>query len=192
MMRPVLVLFAAASLAGCNLYFGSDDSSGDPSSTFDAGHVYIPDGFIDAYIPPSQAVIAHARCEDGTLRHVFFDQEPLWGTPGHGAGVVVGSCIAGCRSAVSRCASPTNCTQADADVCGAPPATGPTSTLQGQSCSDTDSLVTYTTMNQCGQVFPGGTCVCNANTYQCSPSTDTADVHSELAGKWHATGPTTC
>lgn len=184
------VLMSAGLLSGCTLYFGDGGGSSYDDQPYpgddDAGTGW---PYPDASVSDS---VGFARCEDGTIRHVSFAQLPTYMMPGHGAGSLAPTkCANGCRSAIAQCASPTDCTQADAAVCNAPIATGPIPTYQGQSCANGPSPVTYTNTNHCGQVYPGGTCTCDAstNTYGCTPAANnnTALVHAALVGKWHGT-----
>jgi hypothetical protein len=181
----VLVVAVGSVLAsGCTLYFGGSNAEDDYYYPDAGPYPYYPDAYITDTPGPT---LAFARCEDNTIRHIKLDGLPSGAMPGHGAGIQAGTCPNGCRSAIAQCTSPYDCAQADQKVCNAPIATGPTSTFQGQSCTSS-STVTYTNTNQCGQVFPGGTCSCNtSNKYACTTASDTASVHASLVGKWHGT-----
>ena len=181
---PTLVVAALTTLTGCTLYFGGE-SYDDVYYPPDATPYYPPDSGPDHDYPPSYAF---ARCEDGTIRHIQLPELPPGDMPGHGAGTLAGTCPNGCRSAVAQCASAYDCTQADQRVCNAPIATGgELSKYQGQTCTGSSTL-TYTNTNGCGQVFPGGTCSCDASgKYQCTASSNTAGVHASLVGKWRGT-----
>ncbi|HTL34021.1 MAG TPA: hypothetical protein VL326_12890 [Kofleriaceae bacterium] len=183
----VAVLGTLTSLAsGCTLYWGGETAD-DYYYPPDAGPQYYPDAYPYPYPDAAGGSISFARCEDGTIRHISMSSLPPGDMPGHGAGTVAGTCANGCRSAIARCATAYDCAQADQRVCNAPIATGPTSSFQGQACSSS-SNVTYTNTNACGQVYPGGTCMCDSSgKYACSSSTDTASIHASLVGKWHGT-----
>jgi hypothetical protein len=188
-LTAAIAALVSLGATGCTLYFGGggDDYSGDDVYYPPDARPYYPDAG-PIYDGGGGASMTFARCEDGKIRHVSFSQLPTYTMPGHGAGTVVAAtCANGCRSAIAQCASTTNCTQADQAVCNAPIATGPVSTFQGQTCSGS-STVTYTNTNQCGQVYPGGTCTCDASgKYACTAASDTAGVHADLVGKWHGT-----
>jgi hypothetical protein len=191
-MRSPTVALSTAALAalgaltslgatGCTLYFGGESSYDDEYYPPDA-YPYYPDAG-----PYPQAALSFARCEDSLFRQLNLDELPTYTMPGHGAGTPAGTCSDGCRSAIAQCASSTNCLQAYQAVCNAPVATGPKAPQQGQSCTGSSTL-TYTTTNQCGQVYPGGTCTCDSSgKYACTSSVDTAAVHAKLVGKWHGT-----
>lgn len=173
-------------LAGCALYFGElgDDDppqapdpypGGSGSGSGETGGGGGSGDPLGAY--------TFARCEDGVIRRIGMSDLPGGDMPGHGEGLVVGHCEDGCRSAVVECTDG-DCTDAYATVCEVDPALGAPTTLQGSSCSGSET-VAYGETTTCGQAVPGGTCACNGSTFDCTPATGTAAVHAALVGKWH-------
>lgn len=150
--RPILaVAIVLATLAGCTSLGGGGDDD-------DGGDDALP-------LPPDPGpnplpVERMLRCEDGKVRELrvpqFTDE-----LSGHGAGMVIGYCPDGCRSASFLC-NGDNCAGADSALCGTPPASG-------DPCAPGHPLCV-----ECSCIGGGTDCA----------AAELAAVHARLVGKW--------
>lgn len=184
--HALAALLLVAALPGCGLYFGhehGDDIVGDPfypDAGPNPGHPYP-----DAPDPPGGGGGGtFARCEDGVVRSIGLASLPAGDMPGHGAGTLIGHCAtSSCQSAIAECTG-NNCQAAMNYVCTAPATLGAPTTLQGSACSTPNDTVSYGETTTCGQAVGGGTCTCDGSSFDCTPSSPTAQVHAQLVGKW--------
>jgi hypothetical protein len=175
-MRAVVLLSA---LAGCSLYFDTPHDMDKDGPYPDSGP------FPDIGDPPWGG--RQARCEDGDL-YVVDTGDSFADTPGHGAGLRIGSCEGGCRSAAITCsdsATSPNCANAS-DLCRGE-AFVQRCSLEGTSCTG-NQTAECPRATTCGYSVPGDACVCGSDgRFDCSPRTPAATVQQQLVGKWRGT-----
>jgi len=172
-MRHALLATLVA-LSGCTLYFDGPSGDDSPPVLPDAATHPLPDAFTGDRLE---------RCEDGKLYIVNFDD--FGNQPGHGAGIPVGSCGSGCKTAAVLC-SGQSCPTGQGALCSAPPSTGKACQLAGTQCSGA-ATIECPQSTTCGFSVPGSTCTCVNGSYTCSTHSDIAGTQAALVGKWRGT-----